>query len=78
MMLLKLFRKSLLKHRHIANAFVQVHCKYLYLIYAGSLVWVGYRGQRSWREEWAEFAGSRFFVAFDRDSLPKQVSLLTG
>ena len=61
---------------------------------AGSLVWIGYRGQSagaataSWREEWGEekpclillagFAGSRFFVAFGRDTLPKQVSLLAG
>ena len=26
----------------------------------------------------AGFAGSRFFVAFDCDTLPKQVSLLAG
>ena len=59
---------------------------------AGSLVWVGYCGQRSWREEWvrkseltfprlillAGFTGSRFFVAFDRDTLSKQVRLLAG
>ena len=51
--------------------------RYCLSLRAGSLVWAGYRGQRSWREEWG-FAGSRFFVAFDRDTLSKQVSLLAG
>ena len=34
--------------------------------------YVGYRGQRS------RFTGSRFFIAFDRDTRSKQVSLLAG
>ena len=42
---------------------------------AGSLVWVGYRRQRS-LILLAGFAGSRLFVAFGRDTLPNQVSLL--
>ena len=55
-------------------------CRLFISLRAGSLVWVGYRGQGSWREEWGEesahlillagFAGSRFLVAPTQTSEP--------
>ena len=61
----------------LISVIFSVTCHFRPSLRAGSLVWVS-RAKELARRIFAGFAGCRFFVAFDRDTLPKQESLFAG